>query len=108
MATARSNELRALAQRVADALPVDVVEELVLTCSASRGTADEVSDIQMLVVTREPSELEDCFELATPPTLVTSSSAPAATRSTPLSAAPQPPCVARQQLGGRSTQASDS
>ena len=94
MATARSNELRALARGLADAFPVDVVEEVVLTGSVSRGTADEVSDIEMLVVTREPFELEDCFELATAPTLLTSSSAPAATGLTPLSAAPQSLCVA--------------
>ncbi len=64
MATTRSKELRALAQRVADALPVEVAEEVVLTGSVSRGVADEVSDIEMLVVTSEPLELEDCFELA--------------------------------------------
>ena len=64
MATARSERLRTLAQRVADALPDGVVEEVVLTGSVSRGAADEVSDIEMLVVTREPLELEQCFELA--------------------------------------------
>jgi predicted nucleotidyltransferase len=64
MATARSEELRALAQRVADALPAEVAEEIVLTGSVSRGSADEVSDIEMLVVTCEPLELEDCFGLA--------------------------------------------
>lgn len=64
MATARSNELRGLAQRVADALPAEVAEEVVLTGSVSRGMADEVSDIEMLVVTREPLELEECFGLA--------------------------------------------
>jgi hypothetical protein len=36
----------------------------VLTGSVSRGMADEVSDIEMLVVTREPLELQDCFGLA--------------------------------------------
>ena len=35
-----------------------------LTGSVSRGMADDVSDIEMLVVTREPLELEECFELA--------------------------------------------
>src|SRR5213594_1485472 len=64
MATPRSKKLRALAQRVADALPVEVVEEVVLTGSVSRGVADDVSDIEMLVITREPLELEDCFGLA--------------------------------------------
>ena len=64
MATARSEVLRALAQRVADALPAELVEEIVLTGSVSRGMADEQSDIEMLVVTCEPLELEDCFGLA--------------------------------------------
>jgi hypothetical protein len=48
---------------VADALPAEHVEEVVLTGSVSRGMADEVSDIEMLVVTREPLELKDCFRL---------------------------------------------
>jgi hypothetical protein len=64
MATTRSETLRMLAQQVADALPDDVAEEIVLTGSVSRGQADDVSDIEMLVVTREPLELEDCFALA--------------------------------------------
>ena len=64
MAAAKSEALRELAQRVADALPAEVVEEVVLTGSVSRGMADEVSDIEMLVVTREPLSLEKCFELA--------------------------------------------
>ena len=64
MATTRSETLRTLAQRVADALPAEVAEEVVLTGSVSRGMADEVSDIEMLVVTREPLELEECFGLA--------------------------------------------
>src|SRR5512133_4337957 len=62
-ATARSVELRALAQAVADSLP-ETVEEVVLTGSASRGVADDVSDIEMLVVTRNEPELEECFLLA--------------------------------------------
>ena len=64
MATAKSDALRTLAQRVADALPPEIAEEVVLTGSVSRGVADEVSDIEMLVVTREPLELERCFGLA--------------------------------------------
>jgi hypothetical protein len=56
--------LQALAQRVADALPGAVAEEVVLTGSVSRGAADEASDIEMLVVTSERLELEECFELA--------------------------------------------
>jgi hypothetical protein len=64
MAATRSEALRTLAQRVADALPAELAEEVVLTGSVSRGMADEVSDIEMLVVTRELLELEDCFALA--------------------------------------------
>ncbi|MBA3716601.1 MAG: hypothetical protein H0W87_00015 [Actinobacteria bacterium] len=56
--------MRVVAQRVADALPAEVAEEVVLTGSVSRGMADEVSDIEMLVVTCELLELEDCFGLA--------------------------------------------
>jgi predicted nucleotidyltransferase len=64
MATPRTTTLQALAQRVADGIPADVAEEIVLTGSVSRGMADEVSDIEMLVVTSRPLELEACFELA--------------------------------------------
>src|SRR5881397_2351826 len=64
MATTRSKTLRTLAQRVADALPLEVAEEVVLTGSVSRGVADDVSDIEMLVVTPEPMELAACFEHA--------------------------------------------
>lgn len=63
MATARSDQLRALAQRVADALPPEAIE-IVLTGSVSRGVADDVSDIEMLVVTEEQLSLEEAFELA--------------------------------------------
>ena len=63
MATARSEDLRALAQRVADALPPEAIE-IVLTGSVSRGIADDVSDIEMLVVTEEQLSLEEAFELA--------------------------------------------
>jgi predicted nucleotidyltransferase len=61
--TPKSEELHALAQEVADAFPPEVVE-VVLTGSVSRGMADEVSDIEMLVVTTEPLELDECFEHA--------------------------------------------
>ena len=64
MATERSQQLQELAQRVADALPLEVAEEVVLTGSVSRGVADEISDIEMLIVTPEPLELADCFEHA--------------------------------------------
>ena len=63
MATARSVELQQLAQRIADALP-PVVQEVVLTGSVSRGVADDVSDIELLVVTAEPLDLPTCFEHA--------------------------------------------
>src|SRR6188472_4064269 len=63
MPTARTLELRALAERIAGALP-PVVEEVVLTGSVSRGVADDVSDIEMLVVTSERLELAECFEHA--------------------------------------------
>jgi predicted nucleotidyltransferase len=63
MATDRTRELRALAERIAEALP-PVVEEVVVTGSVSRGVADDVSDIEMLVVTGEPLELDECFEHA--------------------------------------------
>ena len=62
--TERSQELQELAQRVADALPLEVAEEVVLTGSVSRGVADEVSDIEMLIVTPETLELAACFEHA--------------------------------------------
>lgn len=60
----RSQQLQDLAQRVADALPLEVAEEVVLTGSVSRGVADEVSDIEMLVVTPEQLDLAVCFEHA--------------------------------------------
>jgi Nucleotidyltransferase domain len=61
--TARTVELRRIAERICAALPPDA-EEVVLTGSVSRGVADEVSDIEMLVVTAEPLELTECFEHA--------------------------------------------
>ena len=61
--TARSVELRAIAQEIADALPA-TVEEVVLTGSVSRGVADPVSDIELLIVTHDELELADCFLLA--------------------------------------------
>src|SRR5262245_42250465 len=61
--TARSVELRSIAQDFADALPPSI-EEVVLTGSVSRGVADDVSDIELLVVARDELELDDCFSLA--------------------------------------------
>jgi len=60
----RSQQLRDLAQCVVDALPPEVAEEVVLTGSVSRGVADEISDVEMLIVTPEPIELAACFEHA--------------------------------------------
>jgi len=57
VSTPRSETLRVLAQRVADAFPLEVVE-IVLTGSVSRGVADDVSDIEMLAVTEELLSLE--------------------------------------------------
>ncbi len=48
--TPRSEQLRELAQRVADRFPPDVVPEILLTGSVSRGIADEGSDIELLLV----------------------------------------------------------
>ena len=63
MATARAIELKRIATRIAGALP-PVVEEVVLTGSVSRGVADDLSDIEMLVVTSQPLDLAQCFTLA--------------------------------------------
>lgn len=62
-ATARTVELRSIAQAVTDALPTPVVE-VVLTGSVSRGVADEISDIEMLLVTEEELDLGDAFSFA--------------------------------------------
>jgi hypothetical protein len=61
----RSNtrELREVAERIATALPA-LVEEVVLTGSVSRGVSDEISDIEMLLVTTMRLDLAECFEHA--------------------------------------------
>src|SRR5581483_2368033 len=61
--TTRSAELMAVAQRIADALPVGV-DEAIVTGSVSRGVADDVSDIELLVVTPTRIELEECYSHA--------------------------------------------
>jgi hypothetical protein len=61
--TERSVVLRSIAQAIADALPA-AVEEVVVTGSVSRGVADDLSDIEMLVVTGSELDLADCFSLA--------------------------------------------
>jgi hypothetical protein len=58
-----TGKLRAVAERIEDALP-PVVEEVVLTGSVSRGVADEFSDIEMLIVTTTRLDLTECFEHA--------------------------------------------
>jgi predicted nucleotidyltransferase len=63
MPTEQSDALRSVAQRVADALPA-TVEEVVLTGSVSRGVADDVSDIEMLIVRPGEPDLDECFSLA--------------------------------------------
>lgn len=60
MPTPRSRELRAVAERIVAALP-PLVEEAVLTGSVSRGVADELSDVELLVVTTRRLELDECF-----------------------------------------------
>ena len=60
--TAQSVALRAIAQSIADALPP--VDEVVVTGSVSRGSADDVSDIELLIVTPDELELTECFALA--------------------------------------------
>ena len=63
MPTSRTRGLRDVAERIAAALP-PVVEEVVLTGSVSRGVADDLSDIEMLLVTTTRLELAECFEHA--------------------------------------------
>ena len=62
-ASSQTVRLREVAQAIADALPHSA-EEVVVTGSVSRGVADDVSDIEMLIVTREDLRLEQCNELA--------------------------------------------
>lgn len=59
--THRSAQLRELAERVAAILPGHV-RDVVLTGSTSRGVADELSDVELLVVSERPADnlpLED-------------------------------------------------
>ena len=63
MSISRTRELREVAERIAAALPV-VVEEVILTGSVARGVADEISDIEMLLVTTTRLDLTECFEYA--------------------------------------------
>jgi hypothetical protein len=60
VARSRSSELQEVAEKIAAALPA-VVEEVVLTGSVSRGVADELSDVEMLLVTATKLDLDECF-----------------------------------------------
>jgi len=62
--TEQSRRLAEIARRVADAVPEGVAVEIVLTGSVSRGVADDVSDIEMLLVTPEQLSLEQCFQFS--------------------------------------------
>jgi predicted nucleotidyltransferase len=63
VSTDRTEELLTVARQIVAALPPEI-EEAVVTGSVSRGAADAVSDIEMLLVTRTQLSLEECFELA--------------------------------------------
>ena len=63
MQASKTRELREIAGRIAASLP-PVVEEVVLTGSVSRGVADDMSDIEMLLVTTTPLGLAECFDSA--------------------------------------------
>lgn len=62
--TSRTDALKEAAARLVAGIPVDVAPEVVVTGSVSRGVADEVSDVEMLLVTPEQLDLETCFALA--------------------------------------------
>ena len=62
--TGRSDELRAAAARLVAGIPAEVAPEVVVTGSVSRGVADDVSDVEMLLVTEDRLDLETCFALA--------------------------------------------
>lgn len=62
--TTRSDELLASAVRLVAGIPVEVAPEVVVTGSVSRGVADDVSDVEMLLVTDELIDLATCFALA--------------------------------------------
>ena len=60
----RSERLREAAARLVAGIPADVAPEVVVTGSVSRGVADEVSDVEMLLVTSEQLDLDTCSTLA--------------------------------------------
>jgi hypothetical protein len=61
--TRQTVRLCSIAQAIEQALPASMLE-VVVTGSVSRGVADDVSDIEMLIVTPDQLELEQCFALA--------------------------------------------
>jgi hypothetical protein len=63
VAQSRSSELQEVAGAIVAGLP-PVIEEVVLTGSVSRGVADELSDVEMLMVTATKLDLDECFEHA--------------------------------------------
>ena len=63
MPTPQTERLLMIAGAIADALPAEI-EEVVVTGSVSRGMADDVSDIEMLIVTPAEPQLDQCFALA--------------------------------------------
>jgi hypothetical protein len=63
VASPQSTRLLAVAQRIVDALP-PVVTEAAATGSVSRGVADDVSDVELLLVTTRDCTLDECFAMA--------------------------------------------
>jgi hypothetical protein len=64
MPTERSAALRAAAARLVHGIPTDIAPEVVVTGSVSRGVADGVSDVEMLLVTNDLLDLDTCYALA--------------------------------------------
>jgi len=56
-------DLLDVARAIAEAIPPEVSPEIVVTGSVSRGMTDDVSDIEMLIVTRRQLTLDEAFEL---------------------------------------------
>jgi len=52
-----------VARRFADRLPAEAAEEIVLTGSASSGVADELSDLELLLVPHQLAPLADCARM---------------------------------------------
>lgn len=58
--TDAARSLRVLAERIAERLPPELGEEVAVTGSASRGVADEWSDLELMLCVRELPSLEAC------------------------------------------------